>query len=302
MRSLRMEFDRRPSPLAFMVRAFHRTPGLRRAGGFPAVRTTWRGHVVDRDHLADFLELTGLPQGRGWPVLYPHVFGFPLVMAAVTHRAFPLALWGALQIRNHLHLRRTVDPTERLDLETAVVDQRILEKGAEADLRTTVRASGEVVWEGLTTFYYRGRHGTPGAPSPLALAPEVGDAEVARWRMARGPGRRFARLTGDYNPVHWSRLYARAFGFPRAFHHPQLAVGQCLARLAAPGEAPQTLDVWLKGPVPYDSDVRLHARQGTDGTTFGLFAGEERRPAIVGRWGPAAHPRDAGLGNPSSPG
>ena len=268
-----------------MLRALSPSPGLRAAEGVPAIRATWRRHEVDRARLAEFLRLTGLRAGRGLPILYPHVFGFPLLMVILTHRAFPLPIWGALQIRNHLRQHRPIAEDAVLDFETRVAGHRILDKGAEIDLQTRVRCREELAWESRNTFYYRGRFGDAGPPSPLAPAPAAPGPVAARWRTASGVGWRFGRLTGDYNGIHWSRRYARLLGFRGAFHHPQLVLGQAMARLATPGADPvQRLDAWLKGPVYYDSNVSLHATAGQDDLTFAVVPDGEERPAILGRW------------------
>ena len=92
-------------------------------------------------------------------------------------------------------------------------------------------------------------------------------------------------MTGDYNGIHWWSPYARLFGFRGAFHHPQLVLGQALARLPVGASSPaQRLDAWLKGPVYHGSEVTLRARPETDGTVFAVVADGEQRPAIVGRW------------------
>jgi len=209
-------------------------------------------------------------------------------MAVLTHPTFPMPIWGALQIRNHLLQHRPIPADASLELETRVAGQRILEKGAEVDLYTTVRSEDELAWESLTTFYYRGRFGEQGAPSPLARPPEITGEEVARWRARGGSGWRFGDLTGDFNGIHWSSWYARAFGFRRAFHHPQRVLGQCLARLPAIGGTPtQRLDAWLKGPVYYDSEVALRAASGPHGSACALFQNGEDRPAIIARWSAA---------------
>ena len=289
---LTVEFHRRPSTLAFMARAFYPSPGLRGAAAFPDLRARWAGHRVDGRHLARFRGLTGLRGERGLPLLYPYVLGFPLHMVVLTHPRFPVPIWRVLQVRNHLVRRRHVPETAVLDLETKVGPHRTLDKGIEVDLCTTVTSEGAVAWEGVATFYIRGHFGQPGAPSPLARAPEVADrggpAVDARWRMPVGPGWAFGGLTGDYNGIHWSDAYARRFGFRRAFHHSQLVLGQCLARLSDTGawraepEAAR-LDAWLKGPVYYEAQVRLRAQAQAEATTFALVADGEERPAIVGR-------------------
>ena len=99
---LEMEFDRRPSTLAYMLRACYPSAGLRETGGFPPIRVRWRQHRVDRRQLALFLQLTGLHADQTLPMLYPQVFGFPVLMVILTHPAFPIPIWNSLQIRNHL--------------------------------------------------------------------------------------------------------------------------------------------------------------------------------------------------------
>jgi acyl dehydratase len=152
-----------------------------------------------------------------------------------------------------------------------------------------VRAGGELLWESLTTIYYRGRFGEAGVASALSKAPEVSGDLLAQWHTSPGAGWRFGRLTGDYNGVHWSRRYARMFGFRRDFQHPQLALGQCMARLRAfdPAGA-ERLDAWLKGPVYYDSDASLRATTEPDGAAFALNVEGEDRPAVVGRYSAVA--------------
>ena len=269
-----------------MLRALIPSPGLDK--GVPAMRARWQGHRVDAARLAEFLALTGLDAARGLPIIYPHVFGFPLVMAVLTHPTYPLPIWNALQIRNRLVQHAPISVDAALDFETEIAAHRILDKGIEIDLHTGVRDGAALVWESLNTFYYRGRYGTPQAPSPDAPSPDVGGVQVAAWRTRTGMGRRFGRFTGDYNGIHLWDWYARLFGFPRAFHHPQLVIGQCLAHLSAPGSTQQRLDTWLKGPVSYGSTVRLDTTPQSDRTVFALFADAERRPAIVARWSPGA--------------
>ena len=287
-----MEFQRRPSTLAYMLRAFYPTR-LRKRGSFPPLSAKWKRHRIDRRHLEEFLALTGLRADSKLPLLYPQVFGFPLQMAILTHPALPLPIWNSLQIRNHLLQHRPIAVDAVLDLETRVAHQRCLEKGAEVDLHTSVWSQHELVWESLNTFYYRGRHGEPGPESARARAPDTGGETLAQWHMAMGPGWRFCGLTGDYNGIHWSRRYARLFGFRHAFHHPQLVLGQCMTHLPLLDPAlPRRLDAWLKGPVYYDSDVQLRAAHSADGLTFALLAAGDERPAILGRWQQASAGED----------
>lgn len=65
-------------------------------------------------------------------------------------------------------------------------------------------------------------------------------------------------------------------------------LGQCLARLPeSEGTRKQRLDVWLKGPVYYDSEVSLRTSGGPRDWVIALFADKEERPTIIARWSEA---------------
>lgn len=284
-----LAFRRRPSTAAFMLKAFYPSR-LRPKGAFPPIRAAWSPVRPPAEHLAAFTRLTGLQSNGSLPILFPQVMSFPLLMTIVTHPRFPLPIWRMLQVRNQMLQTGPIPAIASLNLETRVFAQRVLEKGVEVDLHTTLRLrSGDrLEWESLTTFYYRGSFGQAGPPSPAAQAPEAGGDEAGRWRTEKGGGRVFGSLTGDYNGIHWWDAYARLQGFRKAFLHPHRTVGQCLSRIGLPAaDGPQRLDTWFKAPVYYGEEVRLCARPAGEGTVFALHEEREARPAIVGCWRPA---------------
>lgn len=280
-RDIRLEYRKRPSALAFMLRAVRPSPGLGR-GGVPAIAAHWR-HRVDAAELARFNALSGLPKCDALPFLYPHTIGFPLNLTILTQPAFPLPIWRMLQIRNRILQRAPIAPDATLEFSVRVAGHRILDKGAEFDLHTTVETGGATPWESVNTFYARGRFGAPTPGAAVPVAPKVGAGETALWRMPAGGGLRYGGLSGDYNPLHLWDGYARKHGFGRAFFHPQRVLGQCLARLPQAAAVPLRLDTWLKGPVFYGAEVVLHCDEEADGADFALHVAHDRRPAIVGR-------------------
>jgi hypothetical protein len=171
-----------------------------------------------------------------------------------------------------------------MDIETHVLEGRATGKGAEFDLRTTVRVDSAPAWESVVTFFTRGRFGEPGPESPLARSPTEFGPLVAEWTPRNAGHWNFGDFTGDYNGIHLWDAYAHRLGFPRALFHPPRVLGECLGRLAGPRSrcSAQRLDAWLKGPVPHGAPVRLHAESAADQTTFALYV-ETERPCVVGR-------------------
>ncbi len=288
-REIHLDFRARPSALAFMARAMRPSPGLRK--GVPAISARWR-HRVDAAELKRFHALSGLPEGEALPLLYPHTIGFPLQMAILTQPAFPVPIWKVLQVRNRIVQHAPLARDAALGIHVKVAGHRILEKGAEFDLHTTVGEGGATAWESVNTFYIRGRFGAPTAGAAVPEAPKVSPGETAAWRMPAGGGWHFGGLSGDFNGVHMFGWYARKLGFPRAFFHPPRVLGQCLARLPqAEAGLPLRLDAWIKGPVFYGAPVKLRHEAGADGTRFALHVNEDERPAIVGH----LHRGDGGI-------
>jgi acyl dehydratase len=63
-------------------------------------------------------------------------------------------------------------------------------------------------------------NGAPGARSPRPAPLVPADArEIAYLRLSASAGLDFAKLTGDFNPVHWIPAYARASGFRGCILH-----------------------------------------------------------------------------------
>ncbi|MET0400105.1 MAG: MaoC/PaaZ C-terminal domain-containing protein [Longimicrobiaceae bacterium] len=104
-------------------------------------------------------------------------------------------------------------------------------------LRVTARSwngAEQLCSEGSAAFLVRTRgSGARQAARPRdaeaapAALPE-GWEEVARWSLGGGAGRRYARASGDYNPIHLWGWTARPFGFRRPILH-----GFCTAAMVA---------------------------------------------------------------------
>ena len=280
-----VQHRRPPSALAFMARAFLRSPRPPTEPQFPQLIERWSVLRIGGAHEARFREATGRDAEC---VLYPHVLGFRLQLALLTHFAFPLPLWNALQIRNRLVSHRPLDRSADYTFETSIGEHRAVEKGIEVDTHTRLATGDRCDWESVVTYFYRGRFGTASPRAAQPASPDLSAAQMlATFHTPKAGGWAFGGLTGDYNGIHTWPAYARRFGFKSAFMHSQRAVGLGLAHLGRPNREPGTLSLWIKGPVFYDTDVILSAAQQPNGVQFGLSLAGDPRHAIVGTWSAA---------------
>lgn len=280
--SVRLDYRRKPSFLGFMARMWRPKGRFDAAGGLPEIEAHWRGQRSAPRDLADCFALSGLPAGEDLSILHPHTVSFPMLMAVLSHPAFPLPIWRVLQVRNRMTQHEAIAPDAVLDFTVRTGESRILDRGIEMDLCVTAQTHGRRVFEAVNTFYSRGRFGKAQAEAPAS--PAVDGPAVTEWQMPVHGRLAYSRLSGDFNPLHLHDGYARRQGYARAFAHPQRAIGQCLAHLGAARHAAMTLETWIKGPVFYGARLALRADTRPDGGVFALHVDGDERPAIVGRF------------------
>ncbi|MEV4117578.1 MaoC/PaaZ C-terminal domain-containing protein [Micromonospora sp. NPDC049645] len=231
-------------------------PGLgggRRGPELPAVELTVGGVTVDRGHLADYDRVCGFRLTDRLPATFPHVMGFPLTLRLMTAPDFPMPLIGLVHVGNRITTHRPISADETLDFSTYAENLRPHDRGRQVDVVLVGSVAGEEVWRGVST--YLGREGEPGGRDRGERpAPPVA---TARWRVETRVGTEYARVSGDHNPIHTSRLGARLFGFRRPIAHGMWSKARCLAALEARLPDAYTVEVAFKLPVPLPSTVNF---------------------------------------------
>ena len=230
---------------------------------------------MDREHLLAYERVCGFTGGDVLPHTYPHVLGFPLQVALMADRSFPLPLPGLVHLENQITVHRRLTADDRLDLTVRAEGLRPHAKGRLVDLVTEVDVAGERVWEGRSTYLRRGRGDDDAAPQasrPPAL-PEGPPAGVIR--VPEGQGRAYAAVSGDVNPIHLHALSARAMGFPRAIAHGMWTAARTLAALEPRGNDASTSHVWFARPCFLPSTVELVVDDQGPVTLAGLRSAQD---------------------------
>src|SRR4051794_32600329 len=184
----RTVLDAPPAMPALFARAALTARG--RGGALPDTRLAREGVQVEPADLAGYARVCRFPLADTLPVTYPHVLAFPLQVALMTDRSFPLALPGLVHVRNTVEVERPVGVGEALDLEVWAERFAAHRSGATVDLCASVTAGGAEVWRGRSTYLARGAQAPEGAP-PSDVDVQVGALErpAAQWRGAPRPRR-----------------------------------------------------------------------------------------------------------------
>ena len=251
----------------------------------PALQARLAGQRSAPARLQRYREVCGFAGAACMPITWPHVLAFPLHMALLTAPAFPVRLLGLVHVANRITRHQDMGAEQALDLDCRLPGLRETERGQEFELSTEAHCAGQLVWSETSTFLARRR-----APVRTAAAPPDATAlpqghDTATWHAAADIGRRYARVSGDINPIHLSTSSARLFGFQRAIAHGMWSLARAAAQLeSASGRHIVELDAAFKLPVLLPAQVRLHTWEGPQESQYVLTDAHELKPHMSGKF------------------
>lgn len=250
-----------------LVPAFARSLLPRRGRDAPSIPTrsaVIEGLLQDRARLAAYDRLTGFTLRDHVPATWLHVLTFPLHIHLLADPESSIRLLGAVHVSNRMTLRRPVGVDEVLTTEVHLESLRPHARGALVDLVGQVRVGDEPVWDGVSTYLAQGVT-VPGEPDEARRLPFEAATPQALWKLPIDLGRRYRGVSGDPNPIHTSRIAARAFGFPRPIIHGMWTHARALAALEARLPATYTAHVSFTKPIFLPAMVGLTTTPSGDG-------------------------------------
>lgn len=192
--------------------------GLSKAETLPG--TEARATVTaDAGKHADFVHLMGDNVTDHLHPGYVHALGFPLTMSLLVRKDFPLPLLGMLHITNHVTQTRGIELDEPMELIASIENPRSHYAGTLIDSIVRVNLGGDEVMTDTAGYLVRGSDlGGPRPERPEREEFVPGEAQSV-WKLAGDTGREYARVSGDANPIHLTKLTAKPFGFDRPIVH-----------------------------------------------------------------------------------
>lgn len=241
---------------------------------------------IDRDRLGAYDRVCGFPISDALPVTYPHMLAFPLHLALMTDASFPFGAIGLVHIANTIVQHRPIGAAEALSLRVWVGAVEPHPRGRQFAIHSEARVDQELVWEEISTNLKRGAGSGSGSEGSAPRASEAPLIEAlpatATWKLKGDLGRRYASVSGDFNPIHVHSLTARLFGFPSAIAHGMWTKARCLAALGPELPSRFTVQVSFKRPILLPATVRFAERSHGQTIAFSVRDGERDTPHLDG--------------------
>ncbi|WP_332764980.1 MaoC family dehydratase [Pseudomonas koreensis] len=242
---------------------------------------------IEGKRLAGYRKVCGFTDDGLLPPTYPHVLAFALQMRLLTDNEFPFPLLGLVHLSNRIRVLRPLGAISRAQVSVRVHNLQAHAKGATFDLLTTLDDQLGPLWEAQSQMLCRGVK-LDGEPGEQIWQPAQALLEVAHWQAPADIGRQYAKVSGDYNPIHLSTASAKLFGFPTAIAHGLWNKARTLAALSEHlPKANLEIAVHFRKPVRLPSEVTLLASApGSCGELRLVGVGDLEH--MVGQWQPIA--------------
>ncbi len=245
----------------------------------------------DLQNISAYCRVCGFSQdskGR-IPISYFQCLFTGLLGKFFTGKSFPLNPLGLIHTFQSFDLKRTVFSHEILDISCTLSDMTLTEKGIESRFILKAMVDEQVVWEGVSIFLTKAK--VKKKPLKKRKDPVIIERKETFF-VPSGTGRKYAAVSGDYNPHHLYTVFAKLFGFKRAIVHGMWSLGRVMAGLddAVDSHAPARMNAFFKLPVFMPATLALGAdftRQQETGqlqADFQLLDEQDGRPHLIGNF------------------
>lgn len=280
-----MNVDNLPSLASEYWRALaHSKPGLAYDQPIPSSTLQVASMQVDPAALARYRNFVGSLDE--FPLAYAYVLAQPAHFHLINEPDFPVRAVGLVHADNRIVRVGNLDLTRPFALSVAISGDRVRRRGREFSLRTLFVQDGNPVIEMDSGCFTRVRGAPRGehAPAESPAEPVHAAERVADLRFAAHFGRRYARVSGDYNPIHLAGWLARPFGFRRAIAHGVGTMARIDAELGRTGQRPtRELTIRFRRPVELPVSTVLHrCAERADGFILVDPAGRELVSGVRG--------------------
>jgi len=252
---------------------------------FPYLNVIMENASIDRANLLLYRNLTGYEDDGKLPVLYPHAIASPIYMFMLSQREFPLNLLGALHVKNRIISYRPISEKESFTIDVKLENSKILNNGVEFDFSVILSQRDEILWKGITTWFKRGNFGHSNEKLNTfdTLVPIERGKFFCELEIPEDIGKRFAKVTGDYNPIHISPFMARLFGLKKNIAHAMWFcgyVGRKLSHLKK--NNPVQIDLAFKSPIFVGSKATVISESRGENLRFDAYCHGNLKVCING--------------------
>lgn len=233
----------------------------------PALSTEINHLRIRQDDLRAYRALCGFTDNSVLPATYLHMLSFPLSLNLLIQQDFPMKAMGQVHLRNQISVLEEFDLRASISMKATIGNSELTSRGVEWDIDVSAMVDNRLVWSSTSTYLNRCKTGIA-AVRHKEILPQ---GNTQDWTVEADIGRRYAKVSADYNPIHLSDITAKLFGFKQAIAHGMWSKARCLAALEdrLPNSG-YSVDVAFHRPLFLPSEVIFNSCVNQQGESFSL--------------------------------
>ena len=243
---------------------------------------------IDAQHLAAYQKVCGFERSDQLPLTYLHVLAFKLQIEMLLDDGCDFPLLGLVHIDNEITRHKPLSAGDRYELQCRFGPLENHRKGKLITLLLEAYVDGELVLEGRATNLCRMANpefDASATPSIASLSVERRplNNEAERWKLGANLGRRYAKVSGDRNPIHLWKSTAKLLGFKRQIIHGMWSKARlCAAIEPQLGDGPVRVRTEFKQPIFLPGKVHFYQAETANGCRVEIWDTQASRVHLVG--------------------
>lgn len=232
---------------------------------------------IDNVHYGNFCNEVDWPAGDQLHPLYLQMLSLPLQMQCLLDKQSPFPLLGLIHAANRISVVNECDISEAFECRVRFNDVRPHQRGWEVDVMLEAWQHGQLVYRAISSYLVKVKavHVAPRAVHNESH--EECDTQqkalISEITVPSNTGRRYAKLSGDYNPIHISAISAKAFGFKKPIAHGMWTLARAVSAFVSHYSGSNSLQLKdvecrFKKPVFLPSDIHIHQHCVTDNSAL----------------------------------
>lgn len=208
---------------------------------------------VPMPNVESYLTVCGfenLPDGA-WPITFPQVLLTPLHMQIIARPEFPFPALGLVHVRQKCLQHHPITSSDTIRAKSWIDGLEFRRKGAEITIHSEIYGKETLLWSAETTVFSRHPKGHGQSDERARADQPTADAVSETWSLRSDLGRRYTKVSGDFNPIHLYAWSAKIFGFERAIIHGMWSIAHALSKTSP---CPRSLTVNFVRPVMLPSE------------------------------------------------
>lgn len=241
-----------------------------------------KGVTVDADRDQDFRDVVGAPKSEQAFFGHIHALIMPIQMELMAADDFPLPMMGLVHTENTYREISPVTLGGKVDIAVKVAAFRAHRSGTEVVLESTVTSStsGATLVEEQSVYLAKGvrlkeaegfeevqaqREAIKSGAETIKREQFKVPFPTAQWKLAGNTGRKWAKVSGDWNPIHITSVSAKALGMPAAIAHGMYTASRALAEAQVlPGQSYE-FQISFGAPVVLPTTINVALTHTGDG-------------------------------------